>query len=253
MKNLMGYSRTGVVEEGVKMSDWKEKKESFEVVDVRNIKGNFLPMILAKAKKKAAGEGMCVIQSFEPIPLYSALAELGFEHETTKVSDSEYRAYFYRNEVKEVNLPGGMNVPLKPTAILNFREIDNELANIVVPFWKIIWERENPAIDQKTRYLLSLANGVGGGRFRQATRELIKGYALGVTSSELDELFELIVWNQGVGTFASEIGPSPLFGAYKLIKKLEGEGKERSTIVNQLIEKFGEKNPDVGTMYRQKI
>jgi len=45
------------------------KKESFEVVDVRELKGNFLPMILAKAKKIEVGEGLCVIQSFEPIPL----------------------------------------------------------------------------------------------------------------------------------------------------------------------------------------
>lgn len=234
------------------MSDWREEKETFEVVDVRNIKGNFLPMLLAKAKKKVVGEGLCVIQSFEPIPLYSALTELGFEYETDKVADDEYRAYFYRKEIAVADLPGGMDVPLKPTAILNFREIDSELANIVVPFWKLIWERKNPAIDQKTRYLLSLANGVGGRRFRQATRELIKGYALGVTSAELDELFELLVWNQGVGTFASEIGPSPLFGAYKLIKKLESDGEERSAIVRQLIEKFGEKNPDVGTMYRPR-
>lgn len=234
------------------MSDWKEKKETFEVVDVCNIRGNFLPMLLAKARKKAAGEGMCVVQSFEPIPLYSALGELGFEHETEKVADDEYRVYFYRKEVKEGELPGGMDVPLKPTAILNFKEIDPELTNIVVPFWRLIWERENPAIDQKTRYLLSLANGVGCGRFRQATRELIKGYALGVTSAELDELFELLVWNQGVGTFASEIGPSPLFGAYKLIKKLESKGTERADVVKELIAKFGEKNPGVGTMYKPK-
>jgi len=234
------------------MLDWEGKKEAFEVVDVRSIRGNFLPMLLAKAKKKALGEGMCVIQSFEPIPLYSALAELGFEHKMEKTEDNEYRVYFHRKEVKEGDLPGGMNVPLKPTAILNFKEIDDELANIVVPFWKLIWERENPAIDQKTRFLLSLANGVGGGRFRQATRELIKAYAFGVTSAELDELFELFVWNQGVGTFASEIGPSPLFGAYKLIKKLEAGNTERGDIVKQLIEKFGEKNPDVGTMYRPR-
>jgi alkylhydroperoxidase/carboxymuconolactone decarboxylase family protein YurZ len=135
---------------------------------------------------------------------------------------------------------------------LNFKEIDNELANIVVPFWKFIWEKENPAIDQKIRYLLSLSNGVGGGRYRQATRELVKGYAAGVTVEELDELFSMFVWNQGVGTFASEIGPSPLFGAYILIKNLEKKGKLRSEIVKELVEKFGEKNPAVGTVYGKK-
>ncbi|MBW2038316.1 MAG: DUF2249 domain-containing protein [Deltaproteobacteria bacterium] len=194
--------------------EWEKKKESFEVIDVRKLTGNFLPMVLKKAGTLSVGEGICVIQSFEPIPLYSALADLGFEHLTEKISDNEYRVYFYRTEHKESILPGGMDVPLKPTAMLNFKEIDNELANIIVPFWKLIWEREAPAIDQKTRYLLSLANGVGGGRYRQATRELVKGYAAGVTVAELDEIFSMFVWNQGVGTFASEIGPSPLFGAY---------------------------------------
>ena len=147
-------------------------------------------------------------------------------------------------------MPGGMDVPLKPTAIVNFKQIDDELANIVVPFWQFIWEKENPAIDQKTRYMLSLANGVGGGRYRQATREMIKGYAIGLTIEELDELFSLFVWNQGVGHFASEIGPSPLFGAYMLIKNLEKKGAPRSEIVQKLIEQFGEKNPAVGTAYK---
>ncbi|MEA3359532.1 MAG: hypothetical protein U9R17_09050, partial [Thermodesulfobacteriota bacterium] len=167
-----------------------------------------------------------------------------------KASDNEYRVYFCRIEEKEPTLPGGMDVPLKPTAIVNFKQIDDELANIVVPFWQFIWEKENPAIDQKTRYLLSLANGVGGGRYRQATREMIKGYAIGLTTEELDELFSLFVWNQGVGHFASEIGPSPLFGAYMLIKNLEKKGTSRSEIVQNLLEKFGEKNPAVGTAYK---
>lgn len=230
--------------------EWENKKDSFEVADVRELKGNFLPMILKKAKNTEVGKGLCVIQSFEPIPLYSALSDLGYEYITEKTSNNEYRVYFYRIEKKEPTLPGGMDVPLKPTAIVNFKQIDDELANIVVPFWQFIWEKENPAIDQKTRYMLSLANGVGGGRYRQATREMIKGYATGLTIEELDELFSLFVWNQGVGHFASEIGPSPLFGAYMLIKNLEKNEAPRSEIVRKLLEKFGEKNPAVGTGYR---
>ena len=60
-----------------------------------------------------------------------------------------------------------------------------------------MWGKEKPAIDQKTKLLLSLANGVGAGRFRQATRELVKAYALGVIVAELDELFSMFVWNGG--------------------------------------------------------
>lgn len=33
------------------MKKWESKKESFEIIDVRKLRGNFLPMILNKAKK----------------------------------------------------------------------------------------------------------------------------------------------------------------------------------------------------------
>ena len=51
-------------------------------------------MILHKAQQVNLDNGICVIQSFEPKPLYSALEDLGFEYVTEKVSDHEYRAYF---------------------------------------------------------------------------------------------------------------------------------------------------------------
>jgi alkylhydroperoxidase/carboxymuconolactone decarboxylase family protein YurZ len=228
--------------------EWENKKDLFDVVDVRKLTGNFLPGILKKAGQIEVGEGISVIQSFEPIPLYSAMADLGFEHITEKVSDSEYRVYFCRIEHKEASFRGVGDMPLKPTAILNFKKIDNSLADIVVNFWDLTWGKEEPAIDQKTKLLLSLSNGVGAGRLRQATRELVKAYSIGVTVAELDELFSMFVWNGGVGTFASEIGPSSLFGAYQLIKTLEGKGKTREEVMGGLIEKFGEKNPDVNVI-----
>ena len=92
---------------------------------------------------------------------------------------------------------------------------------------------------------LSLANAVGAGRMRQATRELIKAYACGVESAALDDVFELLAWNQGIGYFSSEIGPSTLFQAYKLIKQQEKQGAERPRICQMLREKFGEKNAEV--------
>ena len=51
--------------------------------------------------------------------------------------------------------------------------------------------------------------------------------------------------NQGIGFFSSEIGPSALFQAYKLIKNGEKQGKSREDICNMLREKFGEKNPEM--------
>jgi len=231
--------------------EWTSKKDLFEVIDVRKLTGNFLPMLLKKGSITSVGEGICVVQSFEPIPLYSAMADLGFEYVTEKTSDNEYRVYFYKIKEKQANMAGGGNVPLKPTAMVNFKKIDDSLADLVVNFWDLIWG-ENSVFEMKVKLLLSLANGVGGGRFRQATRELVKGYATGVTVAELDELFSMFVWNQGVGTFASEIGPSPLFAAYSLIKEQEQKGIPKADILKELIERFGENNPQVGTLYKGK-
>ena len=60
-----------------------------------------------------------------------------------------------------------------------------------------------------------------------------------------DDVFELLAWNQGIGFFSSEIGPSALFQAYKLIKNGEKQGKSREDICSALREKFGEKNPEM--------
>ena len=109
----------------------------------------------------------------------------------------------------------------------------------------ITWQSENRALSYETRLLLSLANAVGAGRMRQAVRELVKAYIHGVSSKELGDVFELLVWNQGIGFFISEIGPSSLFSAYKLIKNGEKQGKSRDKICLALREKFGEKNEEV--------
>jgi len=47
---------------------------------------------------------------------------------------------------------------------------------------------------------------------------------LGVTVREFDELFSLFAWNQGIGHFSSEIGPSTVFGVYNTLKpeKIKG-------------------------------
>ena len=80
----------------------------------------------------------------------------------------------------------------------------------------------------------------------------MKAYSAGVTVPELDELFTLFVWNQGIGNFASEIGPSPLFASYQLIGRLESEGKSRDSVIAELAGKFGEANPDVSVLEQKR-
>ncbi len=233
--------------------DWVNKKDSFPIIDVRKLTGNFLPMILHKAQQVNLNNGICIIQSFEPKPLYSALKDLGFQHFTVKKSDREYRSYFYRTEIKDITHKSGADMPFKPTAIVNYKVIDDLLAGTVVDFWEQIWGKEDSAIDLKTKLLLSMSNAIGASRFRQATRELIKAYSLGVTADELDELFSLFAWNQGIGHFSSEIGPSTVFGVYRHIKRRERDGLSKEKVLAELMETFGDKNPSVNPMFRQQI
>ncbi len=234
-------------------TSWHDKKASFPVIDVRDLTTAFLPMLLHKAQQVNLHNGICVVQSFEPKPLYSALEDLGFDHVTDKVSEHEYRAYFYRTELKSMTFETGADMPFKPTAIVNYKIIDDFLAGTIVDLWELIWDKPDAALDLKTKLLLSMSNAIGASRFRQATRELIKAYSLGTTVAELDELFSLFAWNQGIGHFSSEIGPSPVFGAYKLMKKREKEGHDRKAIIDEVMQSFGDRNPEVDTLYRQQL
>ena len=221
--------------------DWKDKTEGFKKIDVRGIQGNFFAGLKNQAMKLGVGEGMEVIQSFDPIPLYEVMEGLGFEHYTEQKGEAEFHAYFYRTQVKQEE----KDIPMRPAALTNMPLIDEKLGNIAVNFWDLTWNNENRYLPYEMRLLLSLTNAVGAGRMRQATRELVKAYIHGLDSSALDDVFELLTWNQGIGYFSSEIGPSTLFQAYKTIKNMEKQGKERHEICDTLKEKFGEKNPDV--------
>ena len=222
-------------------NEWKDKVKEFKTIDVRGIQGNFFAGLKNQAMKVGAGEGLEVVQSFDPIPLYEVMEGLGFEHYTEQKNDAEFHAYFYRVAVKQEE----KDIPMRPAALTNMPLIDDKLGNIAVNFWDLTWNDENRFLPYETRLLLSLTNAVGAGRMRQATRELVKAYIHGLDSKALDDVFELLAWNQGIGYFSSEIGPSTLFAAYKTIKNMEKQGKERGEICETLKEKFGEKNPDV--------
>ena len=187
------------------------------------------------------GEGVTIIQTFDPIPLYEVMEDLGFESHTEQIDKTEFHAHFYRAVVKEAE----KDIPMRPAALTNMPMIDEKLGNIAVEFWDLTWNDNKRYLPYEIRLLLSLTNAVGAGRMRQATREIVKAYIHGIDSAALDDVFELLAWNQGIGYFSSEIGPSTLFAAYKTIKQMEKQGKDREEIVETLKEKFGEENPDV--------
>ena len=175
------------------------------------------------------------------MPMYEVMDGLGFERYTKKISDVEWHVYFYRVKIDEA----GAEIPFRPAALLSFPMIDEELGNIAVNFWDVTWNNKKRHLPYEIRLLLSLTNAVGAGRMRQATRELVKAYIHGIDSAALDDVFELLVWNQGIGFFASEIGQSTFFKAYKLIKNREKACIEREKICSELMEQFGENNPEV--------
>ena len=57
---------------------------------------DFFPALKAKAAALKNGEGLHIIQTFEPVPLYPVLTLMGFERHTEKVSGSKYHVWFYR-------------------------------------------------------------------------------------------------------------------------------------------------------------
>ncbi len=222
-------------------TEWKDQTKDFRKIDVRGLQGNFFPGLKKQAMAVKAGEGLEIVQSFEPIPLYEVMEGLGFERHTEQTGDAEFHAYFYRREVKKED----KDIPMRPAALTNMPLIDEDLGKVAVEFWDLTWNDSRRHLPYEMRLLLSLTNAVGAGRMRQATRELVKAYIHGLDSAALDDVFELLAWNQGIGYFSSEIGPSTLFAAYKTIKNMEKQGRERGEICAALKEKFGEKNPDV--------
>ena len=222
-------------------TEWKEKAESFKQIDVRGIQGNFFQGIKKQAIALPEGAGIEIVQSFDPLPLYEVMEDLGYEHHTEQTGDAEFHAYFYRIRTKQPE----KDIPMRPAPLTNMPLIDEKLGHIDVNFWDRTRNDENRYLPYETRLLLSLTNAVGAGRMRQAARELVKAYIHGLDSRALDDVFELLAWNQGIGYFSSEIGPSTLFAAYKTIKNMEKKGTPRAEITETLKEKFGEKNPDV--------
>ena len=116
-------------------TDWKNKTNSFKKIDVRGIQGNFFQGLKKQAMNTPVGEGLEIVQSFDPIPLYEVMEQLGFEHHTEQIGDSEFHAYFYRTEQK---LDNG-EIPMRPAALTNMPLIDEELGKVAVQFWDVTW------------------------------------------------------------------------------------------------------------------
>lgn len=65
---------------------WKDKMKEFQTIDVRHLHGNFFEGLKKKAEDLAVGQGLHIVQSFEPYPLYAVMEGLGYEHFTEKTA-----------------------------------------------------------------------------------------------------------------------------------------------------------------------
>ncbi len=83
-----------------KISDipWQERKDKFDVLDVRTMKTDPFDIIIKKAYETEEDDGFVLIQRFEPYPLIGMLEEMGFDYLTEKVNDYEYHIYFHKRK-----------------------------------------------------------------------------------------------------------------------------------------------------------
>ena len=66
--------------------NWKNKAQGFQTVDVRHIQGSFFEGLKKRVEALEVGEGLHIIQTFEPHPLYAVMEGLGYEHHTEQRS-----------------------------------------------------------------------------------------------------------------------------------------------------------------------
>ena len=83
-------------------ADWKDKVNDFKKVDVRGVAGNFLEGLKKQAASLPAGQGIEVIQTFEPIPLYEVMDILGYEHQTERQQTMNIMPIFTEPKKREV-------------------------------------------------------------------------------------------------------------------------------------------------------
>ena len=126
-------------------SDWKDKVNGFKKNDVRGLVGNFFQGLKKQASEIPQGEGITIIQKFEPIPLYEVMEDLGFEHYTEQVAESEFHAHFYRAVVKKQD----KDIAMRPVALTNMPIIDENLGKIAVEFWDITWNNSKDIFRMK--------------------------------------------------------------------------------------------------------
>lgn len=87
----------------LKMSfeNWRDKTSEFQVADARGISGSLFPGLKKRAEQMPIHEGLHIIQSFEPIPLYEVMEQLGYERFTDQVATGGYPCILLSYRIKK--------------------------------------------------------------------------------------------------------------------------------------------------------
>ena len=70
--------------------------ENESVLDVRDRDDPPFPVISDALDDLGPDESLLLVNSFEPEPLYEVLADRGFDHETERIDDDEWRVRIER-------------------------------------------------------------------------------------------------------------------------------------------------------------
>lgn len=82
MNTIYGFTVREKETDHMSYDNWKDKEQTFQTIDVRHLQGNFSEGLKKKAKALDVDEGLHIIQTFEPHPLYAVMEGLGYEHHT---------------------------------------------------------------------------------------------------------------------------------------------------------------------------
>jgi len=92
-------------------TDWMERKDNFEILDVRTMTTDPFDIIIKKAYEIENDSGFTLIQRFEPHPMINMLSEMGFEHYTEYINQEEIWVYFHKVKIDTDTETGGVGKP----------------------------------------------------------------------------------------------------------------------------------------------
>lgn len=78
---------------------WKDKIKEFQTIDLRHLQGDFFDGLKKKAEDLAVGQGLHIVQSFEPYPLYAVMKGLGYERFTERTAKRSSTYIFTAREI----------------------------------------------------------------------------------------------------------------------------------------------------------